>query len=380
MAASVTWDGLRELASFRAEKGCAISLYLGLDPSTTPTAGDLRTRINSLLDEAAKSEGALRPSLTHEQRQTLRADFERMSEFFATDFDRDGAHGFALFCAGLDNFWRTLPLADVVPDAVKVDREFFVGPLVPLVGRGDGLLVAAVSRERGDVYRLRGGRLEPLVDLSEEAPNQHDQGGWSQARYQRRVDNAALDHFRDVAEELDRRVRRTKHVRIVVVCPEDQRSDLAGMVAQETTMAIIGWTQAEAHVGPPDLLRAAEPAIERWREREEVEQVERWREEAGRNGRAAAGWAQTLEAASDGRVELLLCQEGSNRPAWRCPQCGRLAAEATKCPLDATGLERSDDGLDLAVHQTLSHGGTICVVQARHDLDPVEGIGALLRY
>jgi hypothetical protein len=43
-------------------------------------------------------------------------------------------------------------------------------------------------------------------------------------------------------------------------------------------------------------------------------------------------------------------------------------------------MERRDDGLDLAVHQTLAHGGTVKAVRAHHDLEPVEGIGALLRY
>jgi hypothetical protein len=43
-------------------------------------------------------------------------------------------------------------------------------------------------------------------------------------------------------------------------------------------------------------------------------------------------------------------------------------------------MEDSDDGIDLAVHQTLAHGGTVWAVRHRRDLDPVEGIGALLRY
>src|SRR5262249_47010703 len=36
MAETVSWDSLRELAAFRAEKGCAISVYVCLDPSVTP--------------------------------------------------------------------------------------------------------------------------------------------------------------------------------------------------------------------------------------------------------------------------------------------------------------------------------------------------------
>ena len=39
-----------------------------------------------------------------------------------------------------------------------------------------------------------------------------------------------------------------------------------------------------------------------------------------------------------------------------------------------------DDGLDLAVHQTVAHGGTVWAVTAHEDLGPVEGVAALLRY
>ena len=51
------------------------------------------------------------------------------------------------------------------------------------------------------------------------------------------------------------------------------------------------------------------------------------------------------------------------------------------CPLDGTTLQTADTGLDLAVHQTLTHGGTIEVIGEEHrDLEPVGGLAALLRY
>jgi hypothetical protein len=50
------------------------------------------------------------------------------------------------------------------------------------------------------------------------------------------------------------------------------------------------------------------------------------------------------------------------------------------CPLDGTTLESRDSGLDLAVHQTLVHGGKVHVIRERRDLEPVGGVGALLRY
>jgi peptide chain release factor subunit 1 len=377
MAATVSWDALRDLAGFRAAKGVALSFYLDLDPSRTPTAGDASTRVNSLLAEATRQLD--RSDLTHDKKQGLKGDVERIRRYFQQDLNRDGAHGLAVFASDLDNLWRPLTLTESVPDAVKVNDELYLTPLVPLVGRGEGALVAVVGRERGEVYRLRGGRLEALADRSEETPGRHDQGGWSQARYQRHIEHLVQEHLERVAAELDRRVRRGSE-RIVVVSTEDTRAAFDDILSKEVRKAIVGWTTAEAHAGPAELLAAASPVLEARRAQDEEQCVERWREEVGRNGRATAGWEPTLEAASDGRVDLLLYRNGVRHVAWRCPRCGRLAVREGTCPLDGTRMEQTDEGLDLAVHLTLSNGGTVWAVTTRADLDPVEGIGALLRY
>jgi peptide chain release factor subunit 1 len=380
LARTITWDELRDLAAFEAEKGCAVSLYLDLDPSVTPTAGDAGTRLRSLLDEAARGDGANRRDLTHDQRQGLRADFDRIRGYYETEFTREGARGLAIFSAGLDNIWRPLDLTEPVPDRVKVSRSLYLAPLVPLVGRGEGALVVVVGRERGQFFRLRGGRLEEVADRTEDQPGQHDQGGWSQARFQRHIKALVQDHLRRIADELDGLVRRLHGPQVVVISSEETRADFDDLLSKDARAAIVGWTHAEAHAQAPELLALATPVLERWRAEQETRTLERWREEAGRNGRAAAGWEQTLEAASDGRVELLLFQEGAGHAAARCPRCGRVAVEDGKCPLDGTSMERSEDGLDLAVHQTLVHGGTVWAVRHHRDLEPVEGIGALLRY
>jgi peptide subunit release factor 1 (eRF1) len=380
MARTVTWDELRDLAGFEAEKGVAISVYLDLDPSMVATTGDAQTRLNSLLDTAARTDGGRRRELSHQQRVALREDFERIRRYFDVEFERDGAHGLAIFCAGLDNIWRPLPLTEMVPDGIKVDQLLYLAPLVPLVGRGEGALVLVVSREQGRFYRLRAGRLEDLADYFDEQPRRHDQGGWAQSRQQRHVDELAHDHLKRVAEQLDRFVRQLRKPQVVVIAGEETWAELEGLLSQESRKAVAGVAQAEAHAQPPELLAAAAPVLERWRAERETEVVDRWSDELGRNGRAAAGWEETLEAASDARIELLLFREGANHEAKRCPACGRLSIEGVKCPLDGTQLEESADGLDLAVHRTLAHGGTVWAVRHRDDLDSSGGVGALLRF
>jgi peptide chain release factor subunit 1 len=379
MAETVTWDGLRDLAAFRAEKGCAISLYVDLDPSVVPTAGDTDARVNSLLTEGERQTGA-NAGLTHDQRVSLKADFERIRGYLESEFDRDGARGLAIFSAGLDNVWRPRGLIESVPDRIHVGREFHLAPLVPLVGRGEGAIVAVVSRERGDLYRLSAGRLEEIADRTVDLPGQHDQGGWSQSRFQRHIEKLVEEHLRDVADELDRRVRSLSSPKVIVVCSDDIKAELDGMLSKEVHDALAGWTSAEAHASPSELLELAGPVLDDARAREEKAVVERWREESGRGGRGASGWRETLEAASDARIELLLYGENAEREAWQCPACGRLSAEAGRCPLDGTEMNHRDDGLDLAVHQAVAHGGTVWAVTAHQDLEPTEGIGAILRF
>ena len=116
------------------------------------------------------------------------------------------------------------------------------------------------------------------------------------------------------------------------------------------------------------------------RAKEEGDVIERWREEAGRGGRAASGWSETLEAASDERVEVLLYRRTPTTRPGSAPRAGGSPPPAGSARSTGREMERRDDGLDLAVHQTLAHGGTVWAITAHQDLDPVEGIGALLRY
>jgi peptide chain release factor subunit 1 len=380
VAGTITWEQLRELAGFRASKGCAVSLYVSLDPRESPTPKHVETRVSSLLVEAERLFDERKASLTHEQRQGLKGDVERIGAWFDDGFVRQGARGVAVFAASLDDFWSTLSLPDPVADDVKLEAELYLAPLARPASRAGRTLVGVVSRERGEVYRLEAGQLGEIADETTDVPGRHDQGGWSQARFERHIDEIVERHWRRVAETLDAHVRMLGGPHVVLVGAEDMRSGFEGLLSNEVKSCLIGWTAAEAHADAPQILAAVRPVLDRWWGGKEAELLDRWREEAGRNGRAATGWEQTLEAASDGRVELLLVQDGVDRPAYQCPVCGRAQVTNDPCPLDGAPMQIRDYGVDVAVHQTLAHGGTVHVICDRRDLEPVGGVAALLRF
>ena len=381
MAGTITWEQLRELAAFRARHGCAVSIYVGLDPSTVPTAGDLASHTRPLLASAERQLDEQRASLSHDAQQALARDLDRIENWFGSEFSREGARGVAVFAAELDDLFLPLMLPVPVDNEARIAKQLYLAPLVRLAGNGDGALVAYVGRERGDVYQLRSGRLIPLADETTEVPGRHDQGGSSQSRYGRHIETIVDRHLRDVAEVLDRCVRRLRDVRVVLAGPEETRSGFEGLLSSEAREALVGWVAAEAHVDAAGLLDVAKPLLEESRAGREEQVLGRWREEAARNGRATSGWEDTLQAASDGRVELLLVQDGADRSAFVCPACGRAQATDGSCALDGTTLQPAETGLDLAVHQTLTHGGTVEVIgEEHHDLGPVGGVAALLRF
>src|SRR5437879_3839125 len=116
MATAVTTDILRDLTAFEAENGCALSLYLDLDPSWIPTIPQVETKFNAILAEAEKI--AERRTSGRDCRLALREDIARIRTWWDDEFDRDGARGVAVFASSADGFFRAVPLVDGVGDSV----------------------------------------------------------------------------------------------------------------------------------------------------------------------------------------------------------------------------------------------------------------------
>jgi peptide chain release factor subunit 1 len=367
----------RSLASFRPERGLRISLFLDLDPSVVPTAKDLSSHVRSIVDDARRRVDELSDGLAHEEGVGARDDLERAQTFLEEDLDRSGAAGFALYASGLDGAWYEVPLATAVRDDAHVGPIFVLAPLLESLEGDRELILAAVGRERGTVWRTRNGRTELLEDRTEEIGRRHDQGGWSQARFQRSVDEDALDHFRDVAGILAHTIQPGSGALLLVACVEEQRAKFEELLVPHVREALLGWTTIEAHAGEDALEPEAQRLLAARLESERAGLLERWREVRANGDRATASWAEALEAAADGAVDAALV-DGRSPEAWVCPVCGRGSLQSGSCPLDGTELVAAPGGaLEVVIRGTLANAGQIRRVDT---LAETEGIAALLRF
>lgn len=111
-----------------------------------PPAGDLAAHARSLLPGAERQLDG-----SPEQRKALARGLDRIESWFGSEFSREGVGGVAVFSSELDDLFLPLLLPWPVEDDVRIAQQLYLAPLVRLVGRGDGAVVAYVGRERGDV-------------------------------------------------------------------------------------------------------------------------------------------------------------------------------------------------------------------------------------
>src|SRR5262245_5507092 len=315
--AQLDLDLAKSLAAAHATGPTAVTCYVELDPATFPTPNELASQVTSLVTAARTA--AAEAGEDHETTVSLRGDVDRIAHFLADDFDRTGANGLAVFVSAELERWEEVPLPRPVRSAVYVGRTFVITPLLEFLERDRPVVVAAVGRDRGTLWRVRSGRVEELADLGRKGQGQHDQGWWSQARYQRSRDREALDHMRRVAAGIAEHVAPGSRTLVVVASTEELRPAFELLLETHVKKALLGFTQVEEQEGALDLMPEVERMLDARLRNEREALLARWREETGQGaGLAGDLWADALAASWEGRVETIVV-DGRTEPALECP-------------------------------------------------------------
>lgn len=366
----ISHDTLRRLAELRTDEK-VVSLYLNLDPSEFAEPPARATAVNSVLDDAERQ--------AREEDPSVRADVDRLRAMFQ-GFDFQGAHGVAAFASG-DSLLETIKLARTVPNCVVIDDAPYIEPLVDAQAEGD-YAVVLVNRQAGRIFRGGRDRLDQVADVRDEVPRRHDQGGWSQARFQRSVDKEAYDHLKHVGEELLRRFNRRKFDALFVAAPEGIWPEFEDRLHPYLKERLAGRFEIDVENSTPeDVHAAAEVLIAAYERKLEAEMLDRLVAARSSGGRGASGLDDTLGALNEQRVEVLLLQENFDAAGVCCPQCGWLGpSNVDQCPADGTQTVKRDDVTDLAVRRAITQSARVVIVRDDARLEPLGSIAALLRF
>ena len=364
-ANTITRDLLRRLADVHPDRGRVLSVFLNLDPAQFATPAARSTAITSVLTEAThrveEAEG-----LDHDEREALKTDVERVREALqASDIAQNGTRAVAVYACSPADLLEVVRLRRPVDSGVVLDRAPHVEPLVADAASERWCVVLA-NRRNARLFVGDGGGLEETDRVEDDVHSQHDQGGWSQARYQRGVEKEKDDHLVHVADVAFALYKRRGFDRLLIGAPDELVNELKAKLHPYLRERIVGRIDVDVENTTPDqVLEAAGVLMEKEDTRREREALDRLEAGLGTGGRGAAGLDEVLGMLNERRVEILLIEQGLTAPGVVCPNDGWVGSHGTTCPVDGTPLEQS---------------ARTIVVRHHDDLGPLGGIGAVLRY
>jgi peptide chain release factor subunit 1 len=377
----LTEETLRELAQRRAQEETVLSLYLDLDPHRFATAPARASEIDSLLDGADREiESGER---SHTERQALRAALGHARDVLKEQSWAQGARSLALFVCEPLALSRTLRLPHPVSTAFVISDAPLIAPLTESgpVGR---VCVALVDERFARILRGSAERLHEALSFGDDVHGRQDQGGWSQARYQRSRHEDVKAHLRHVARTLHQLSRVAPYDHLLIASTEqlwprvveELHPDVRALLHGERLSLDVG------DVGIEDVVEATEAVLAEEHRAHEDAALAEFREHHARDGgeRAAAGLEEVLNALVERRVGTLLYQAALQRSGVLCPRCNWMGAAGESCPLDGAPLEPRKNIVEDAVQSAVSQSAEILPLRERPELDPFEGIAATLRF
>lgn len=384
-ANQLTDDVLRSLSGIEADEPVVVSMFINLDPSRFATAPARSTQFNSLLNEL--SEQIRARDLSHDAQEALKADRERIERFLEEEIDFSEAEAVAIYSAQALDFFQAIKLAEPLDAAVHVDLRPMLEPVMGHEDEGEWC-VLLVTRDSGRIFRGGPTGIRENRDFHSDVKGQHQQGGWSQARFERSVEREVEWHLEAVTDLLFRMYKRRPFEHLIIGADnQNLRPALTGETHAYLLERLRGWIDIdEALAGEDQVFAAARVVMDEHLANEERKLLERFEAESAVHGRAAADLEGVLEALVAQRVETLLVKEGAAVEGTKCVTCGWLGtAGLVNCPVDETRLDPVDNIVEPAIQAAIRQSADVHVVSAddgaAEAAGPFEGpLAAVLRY
>jgi peptide subunit release factor 1 (eRF1) len=291
-------------------------------------------------------------------RQSFDRDMAKIQEYLGARVV-PSSNGIAIFaCSGEADFFEPLQLDVAVESQIAVGSRPNVFPLARLLDENPRYALVLADTTSARIFVFAHGR--PIDEKALENENLPRTGGsgTSQMHYQRHVENHQKEHARELVENLARIVE-AERIDFIVLAGNDVilpliRRELPRTLADRVVDTALRFDKKKPVA---DILAAAEGLLRERDARTDEEKAARLLDAYRSGGLAEVGMEPVRRALERGQADELLVSAALDRGA---PSAGEDAA-------DLVALARRTD-----TRVTFIENATL--------LEPVEGVGALLRY
>jgi peptide subunit release factor 1 (eRF1) len=368
---------LARLVAFEATTFPVVSVYLNTQADQHGRAADAAPYLHREFKALARTFAPGCP-----ERHSFDRDVERIVSYTADQID-PAANGVAIFaCWGAGEFFEAIQLTTPVSDnRVYACPQPHLYHLARLDEQYPRYAAVLTDTNTARIFVFGLDHVIGAETVNGKKVHRVKVGGWSQARYQRRVGNAHQEHAKEVMERLAQIVREDKVSHIIlagdqVVIPLLQEQLPREMVSMVEVMKL------DIHASQQDVLTATLAKLLEQEARTAAEKVDRLMQQYRARGLAVAGFEETLEALVNGQVDELLIS-GALEDSHPLPEEVR-AILAPELP-DSEGGTASEEPRqaslpDLLVTKAKHSGASVTFIEDAALLESVGGVAAFLRW
>ena len=291
---------LDKVLNFEPNGDQVISVYLNTEPNENG-----QKIFDVFLRKQIAEHGAVIPEDTPE-RQAYDAAVEKINTF--VEKIDNSTRGVAIFTtAGSDELFQGFEFAVPFQEySFEISNRPHVYPIVRLVEQNPPFVVVAADTNKAYIYAFKRGHTLDVQAISNPTLSRTEAGGWSQMRYQRRIDGFHQAHAKEVIGEVEKLVR-DEGIDQVVLCGDE--SVIIPMLKQELSKEMTEKVRAVIthNVDTPEneLLEAASAALKEQDAELDKEKIAALMEQNYDRGLGVTGVETTLTALLNGQVQEL---------------------------------------------------------------------------
>jgi peptide chain release factor subunit 1 len=379
-------DQLDRLAAFEPAPYPVVSLYLNTQPGPTG-----RDQFQTFVRKEFAARSRTYPPGSPEQ-ESLGKDLERISRFLETELD-PAANGVAVFACSAGELFEAVQLT------AAIDQHWlYIGDrpnLYPLA-RVESLypryaaLLADTNSARILVFAT--GELVSEQEVRGTKTRRNSQGGWSQARFQRHLENFHVQHAKEVVEALERVVARDSIDQVIVAGDEVIMPLLRDQMPKHLADKVVDQVRIDTNAPLDQVIRTSLDAMKRIHGDTEREKVDAAIGAYRAGGLGVVGPEDTLEALVKGQVDELLISASvrSLQPVTTVATPSAMARAKAVVPDSvvetAAAGEAADAGpeavrlADELITRATQTSARITFVEDNQALADHGGVAALLRF
>jgi peptide chain release factor subunit 1 len=377
----ITRTELQRISQYQDADGHMLSLYLPV--SQDRSEYDHNIEVKNLFRQAEARYERTNGSSLPETFETL---FEDIRVLVRDDAGRYG-RGLVLFATPERGILNTRAVPGTVRPAITIDRHPDIAQLVRLVEDYEPYCTCLISRNHA---RILSGRFDELNELAvfddDEVPGQHDQGGWSQARYERHIEDHVHRHFKRVARELFELLDRDPYTYLILGGPEEVVAAFREALHPYVSDRIVGEVRLLTEANIKDIRQHSMSVFQDWISETKARQVHRLCHEARAQDLGVHGISDTVDALQRGQVMNIVIDDQVRSSGVICARCEALSVQSdpeNRCRYCGGEVRDLEDIVPALVTSAFNQGADVTVIdddQQREELARVGGIGALLRF